>query len=227
MQALSGIGNFFKGNLGSLIPGGLAAAGTIGNLLNLRRYNAEQDMAQSAYKNPAAYAQKVQALERPLAAGLTQGVENQVQAALGERGLSQSGPISQAALAQALAPLYMQQQSLAASQMGNILGEATKFPMAPMSDVSGPLAQLMKRFDPTAGAAGPTSDPYSTFDPGNPGQPYYPGVTPWGLCPPLAPSAEAPSPWNIPAYSPDIWSQAGGGFQSTSPSVWDTAGGFQ
>lgn len=148
-QALANIGSFFKGNLGTIVPGALTGFGFLNNLIGQNRYNRQQDLAYNLARDPAKAAAYTQGFERPLAAGLTQGVENQVQAALGERGLTLSPAISAAVYSQALAPYIQQQQQLAAQEAMGYLGAGTSFPQARGSDVSGPLAALMQSLKKT------------------------------------------------------------------------------
>lgn len=152
-QNVPKVGSFLGKNAGALIPGALTGFGFIDNWLQQRRYNQLQDIARDPRKAAAYF----QGLERPLAQGAVAGAENEAQAALGERGLSQSPALSAAVYSQALAPLYQAQQNAAMQAGGNLLGSALYGGAPKPTDVSGPLQELMKRFQPSA--ADPNADP--------------------------------------------------------------------
>lgn len=91
--------------------------GTISNVIRGHRVNEAQQAAlkrqrelDQLIKNPALLAQKVQAMTQPLNQGLVQGVENQAQAGLAERGLGTSPQIAEQVFAQALGPYQHQNQ---------------------------------------------------------------------------------------------------------------------
>lgn len=206
-QALASIGSLLGSaggaigrNIGTIIPGAMTGFGFLNNLLQQRRYNRIQDIA----ADPQKAARYTQSLERPLAAGLTAGVENEAQAALGERGLSQSPAISQAVYAQALAPYLQQQQALAAQEAESFLGSALSGGQPKPTDVSGPLAELMKRLQ-RPGAA-PSMSQVSAADPLN--------VWYGGQMPPLTGDVIPPPPdvSSLPPFTTPDWSSIIGGF---------------
>lgn len=143
-------------NWGTLIPAGLLGAGFIGNYQQQSRVNALNNLL----SNPAALAHFIQSMSHPLAAGAVASARNAAQASLGERGLSQSPAQSAAVYAQALAPLYAQQQSEAEQAAMNALGtrEYLLSGQRP-ANLAGPLAALMQRFNRSADPTDPSQDP--------------------------------------------------------------------
>lgn len=101
---------FSSGGLGDI--GKILGIGSTGyNLYNQFQNQQYQNNLRSYAQNPQklnAYAQK---FTQPLTAGLTQGVANQTQAYLANRGLSESPQISEAVESQAIAPYLQQQQN--------------------------------------------------------------------------------------------------------------------
>jgi hypothetical protein len=67
----------------------------------------------NALQQPGAAAKAIESNEQPLSQGLTQGVGNEVQGYLAERGLSESPAIQASQLSQALGPYQLQEQQLA------------------------------------------------------------------------------------------------------------------
>jgi hypothetical protein len=112
MEALSGVMK--------VVQPIMQVAGVVSNLVGGQRQfqvqqqavNQQKQLAELT-KNPAAYAAKIKALQQDLNPGLVQGVENEVQGYLGERGLSLSPSISAQVLGQALGPYQLQEQELA------------------------------------------------------------------------------------------------------------------
>lgn len=97
------------------VMGGL---GVVSNIIRQKRLDEVQKAALQKQKdlsnlinNPALLAQKVQAMEQPLNQGLVQGVENQAQAGLAERGLGTSPQIANEVFAQALGPYEQQNRT--------------------------------------------------------------------------------------------------------------------
>lgn len=220
MEQLTKIGSFFKGNMGSIIPGALTGFGFLNNLFGQNRYNRQQDLAYNLAKDPAAAARYTQGFERPLTAGLTQGVENQVQAALGERGLTLSPAIAAATYSQALAPYIQNQQQLAAQEAMGYLGAGTSFPQARGSDVSGPLAALMQRLNQnpsaadaakraTAVGADPNTGMIGAMPAGT-----YPDVWQW----PTAPTWSPGEVTSAGGFATPDWTTILGGFSPTQQS---------
>jgi hypothetical protein len=151
MQALGAL-------LPKIIPAALSGAGFIGNWLNNRKVNQRQDFLTKLGEDPNKMNAYVSQFQKPLQAGLTQNVGNATQAYLGERGLSESPTVSADVFAQALAPYQQQQQQTGIAEALASLGLIPKTGNPP-SDVSGPLAMLMKQFAPK------TANPTSGIDP--------------------------------------------------------------
>lgn len=150
MQALSGVGTFLKNNARTVIPGAATGVGFLSNWLAARRQHARDKFVQNLVQNPAEMQKYVSGFSKPLAAGLKENVGNQVQAFLGERGLSGSPSISADVESQALAPYQQQQQQMAINEALSTLG------MMPQggrtADLSGTLSLLMKGLSPNPGA---------------------------------------------------------------------------
>ena len=146
MDALSSIGS----TVGKILPGALTAGGFINNLLTQRTVNARQNFVENLIKNPVAMQKYIAGFTQPLSKGLTQNVGNEVQGYLGERGLSYSPAISGDVMAQALAPYQQQEQQMGVSAALQSLGMTPGAP-GPMSNVSGPLALLLRQLNPTPG----------------------------------------------------------------------------
>lgn len=145
MDALSGIGNFFKNNYKTVVPAALAGTGFLSNYLNARKYNSRSDFINDLIKDPNKFNAYVRSFERPLNAGLTQSVGNQVQAYLGERGLSQTPGITSDVLAQALAPFVQQNQSRAVAEAENNLGLLGSLGVPPQSNIAPALSLLLSK----------------------------------------------------------------------------------
>lgn len=140
--------------LASIIPAlsagtNLASAGS--GLYNSYENNKYQDMLRSYAGNP----QKLQAyaagFTQPLAAGLTQGVNNQSQAYAAERGLATSPAASQQIENEAIAPYIQQQQATGMQQALQALGlggGAAPNPSGSFSQLGTGLSGLAKLFQP-------------------------------------------------------------------------------
>lgn len=103
--------------ISKIMPAVTGGMGMISNIMRGNRVNEAQTAAlkrqkelDALIKNPALLAQKVQAMTQPLNAGLVQGVENQAQAGLAERGLGTSPQIANEVFGQALGPYQHQNQ---------------------------------------------------------------------------------------------------------------------
>lgn len=106
--------------IGKVGAGASGVMGIISNLIRGQKLAEAQKAAAARQKelagliaDPALLAQKVSAMEQPLNKGLVQGVENQAQAGLMERGLGTSPQIANQVFAQALGP-YEQENRMAA-----------------------------------------------------------------------------------------------------------------
>lgn len=150
MQALSNVGSFLKTNANTVIPGAATGAGFLSNWLAARRQRQRDQFVQNLVQNPAAMQKYVAGFQKPLAAGLSQGVGNQVQAFLGERGLSGTPGISADVLTQAEAPYIQQSQQQAINEALSSLGMMPK--EGPPANLSGTLALLMKGLSKAPGA---------------------------------------------------------------------------
>src|SRR5271157_5694751 len=94
--------------LPAIISGGAFGAGEIGNILEEQKRMQYQNYIMDLMKNPQKLAALVAKLQKPMDNALVQGVTNQVQGNMAERGLSQAPGIFAASQSQALAP-YEQQ----------------------------------------------------------------------------------------------------------------------
>lgn len=203
---LGSLGGAVKSNLGTIIPGALTGFGFLNNLFSQQQRNKIYNLE----TNPQAMARFTQGLERPLQQGAVMGAENKAQAALGERGLTLSPAIAAQVYSQALAPLYDTQEARAAQMAQSMLGNAAGV-IAPPTDVSGPLAELMKRLKNPAASTDP-NDPTNTIptDIGPPTLPYP------GMDPSANPAWWLPDALSSSAFSTPDWTQILG---SVSPSV--------
>lgn len=159
MDAISNVGQWFSKNAGTVVPGALAGGGFLSNWLANRRNQQRQNFLTNLAENPAAMSKYVAGFQKPLAAGLTQNVGNQVQGYLGERGLSGTPGVSADVLTQALAPFQQQEQQQAIQEamgaLGNVPGKFGSVPGSSTSNLSGILAMLMKGLKP--GASSPVA----------------------------------------------------------------------
>lgn len=137
MEAIgSGLGALFGGGGGGwlkaipeLVLGGL---GTYSNIRKtrqqdqiLRDYLANQKRLREL--TPEQHLAGIRGFQQPLFGGLTAGVGNLVQAAMGERGLSQAPGIFAEAMAQVLAPYFQQSQGQAQEAWFRSLGLGDDF----------------------------------------------------------------------------------------------------
>ena len=105
--------------------------------------------------DPAKMSAYISGFEKPLSAGLTKGIENEVQAAGAERGLSTSPQIMSEILAQALGPYQLQEQQQAIAAAMHALGLPFSQPIGSIPgsgsfDMSAIIKQLL-----TPGATSP------------------------------------------------------------------------
>lgn len=164
MQALTSIGSFLSTNASKLIPAGLAGGSFLSNWLNNRKMNERQNFLESLSKDPNKMNAYVSKFSKPLDRGLTTNVENQVQAVLGEKGLSSSPTITADVLAQALGPYQQQEQQMGINEAISSLGMMpTTTP--PPSDPSMALMMLMQNMKKSGGGSGSTPTSGSTADP--------------------------------------------------------------
>lgn len=170
MQAISSIGQaiagFAKNNPMDLLKAGFGGGGFLSNWLQNRKTNANQDYLSKLGKDPVAMQAYLRKFQQPLSAGLTQGVGNNVQAFLGERGLSESPTISADVLAQALAPYQQQEQQLAGNEAFNSLGLINTKPSTPAN-----LTSLLASIGNKPSGSTPSPDPSTSSNPSNPTDP--------------------------------------------------------
>lgn len=124
MDGLSGIISSLgqNNNWQKLLTGGMAASGEVGNILEEKKKADYQNFIMGILKNPAKLAQMTAQIQQPLSQGLTQSVDNGVQANLASRGLSQAPGIFAASEGQALAPFIQQNQQTALQAVLQSLG---------------------------------------------------------------------------------------------------------
>lgn len=125
-DAVKSIGNFASGPTGSGLLAGAGAAsnvaGSVDNFIQQKKYNDSQDYVRNLMTNPAAFTAAEQSYIQPLNKGLITGVTNTTNAQLAERGLGGSSAITQATLAQALAPYIQQNQQQGQQALLSSLG---------------------------------------------------------------------------------------------------------
>lgn len=178
-QAVQSVGNFASGPTGSGLLAGAGAAsniaGSVSDFIQQKKYNDAQNYVRNLMTNPAAFTAAEQSYIKPLNKGLITSVTNQTNAQLASRGLGGSSAITQATLAQALAPYIMQNQQEGQSalmQSLGLLGGTKPTGTSGFTDISKLLAQLRA----AAPAGGPTTPAYNTG-----------GTDPLGLLNPGAP----------------------------------------
>src|ERR1035438_4054125 len=143
-------------NLPAIISGASFGGGTIGNIIEQMKKSAYQNKIMGLLNNPAALAQMAAKLQKPLDAGLTQSVTNQVQGNMAERGLSQAPGIFAASESQALAPFVQQNQQTAMNAVMQLLGMPAGSFGQP-SNNSGSLQMFLKSLN-HGGSGGGASD---------------------------------------------------------------------
>lgn len=176
-QQLANLGSFFGGTGGKDL---LTAAGIgsnvvsgIQNFQQQNRYNNAQSYLNGLITDPAKYQAALQKYTQPLNQGLVTAITNQTNAQLAERGLGGSSAITQATLAQALAPYILQNQQNAQGALQTSLGmipalRPTGSPGQNFTDITKLLAQLRAPKDAggeygTPGAAGDPSSSLSAI----------------------------------------------------------------
>lgn len=165
-ELLSSVGSFFNG-AGGTTATALAGLGSnifsgVQNFQQQGRYNSAQSYLNNLIQNPAAFAAAQQKYTQPLNQGLVSTITNQTNAQLAERGLGGSSAITQATLAQALAPYVQQNQQAGQQALLSSLGMIPGLKPSGGSgfaNISKILAQLQtpqtNATDPWAGSAGP------------------------------------------------------------------------
>jgi hypothetical protein len=111
-------GGGLGGILSKVLPLASFGLGTYGNIKSGQAQQGNLDALETARKkyatmNPTDVSKMVMGATQPLNQGLVQGVGNQVNAMMGERGLSQAPGIFSGQLAQSLAPFEQQNQDAA------------------------------------------------------------------------------------------------------------------
>lgn len=139
-------------NLSSLTPllGSITSLGSAGaGLFNSYENNKYQDMLRSYAGSPQKLQSYAAGFTQPLAAGLTQGVNNQAQGYAAERGLASSPALEQQIESQAIAPYIQQQQSQAmqtALQALGLGGGAQPNPAGSFGQLGSGIQGLLKQF---------------------------------------------------------------------------------
>lgn len=137
MQALTGL----MTKIGPWANLGMGVLGTVSNF----RANAERNklyqaaLARQRYLEsltPAKHSEGIMGFRRPLSGGLTAGITNLVQSAMGERGLAQAPGIFSEVLAQALAPYEQQDLDRATQSWFRSLGTSTPSDYAAIGSLS-------------------------------------------------------------------------------------------
>jgi hypothetical protein len=139
--------------LPQILSGGMAGAGTIGNILEQRKKMEYQNYINDLMQHPEKLAALVQKMQKPMDNALVQGVTNQVQGNMAERGLSQAPGIFAASQSQALAPYEQQNYNTALSSVMNMLGMPAGTFGQPQNN-SGALQMFMKTLQPGGGGGG-------------------------------------------------------------------------
>lgn len=203
-SALAGLGDIAK-----LVTG---VMGTISNAKQASRSEAiSKQMADYAKQmtaianNPQELARRALAVRQPLSTGLLEGVGNDVQAQLAERGLGSSPAQAEQILGQTLAPYEQHAQDVAIQAVMQLLGLPVEALGAASKGVPSPADTTgfwkMFQSDPTAGGTG-----YPIIStPGGYGSTPIPGAPDYGPAPD-APSITVPSsgptPWDLPSGDP-------------------------
>jgi hypothetical protein len=140
--------------LASLIPTitaitGLAGAGS--SLFNTYENQQYQNKLRSYAESPQKLNNYAAGFTQPLAAGLTQGVENQAQGYAAERGLATSPALEQSIVSQAIAPYIQQNQQnglQTALQALGLGGGASPNPAGGFTGLASSLGMLSKLMNP-------------------------------------------------------------------------------
>jgi hypothetical protein len=126
----------------AILPAVFSGVGFLSNWLNNRTTMGRQQFLADLSKNPQKMNAYVNQFSRPLDQGLVAGTENQVQAALGERGLTGSPTITQDVMAQALGPLQQNEQQIGINEAMASLGVMPTNPL-PQANLTLPLMMMM------------------------------------------------------------------------------------
>jgi len=125
-QMLANIGTYASSpsvkGLETVVGAGSNIAGTIDNMMQQNAYSNSQSYLRNLATNPVAFQEAAQKYVQPLNQGLVTAVTNATNSQLAERGLGGSSAITQATLAQALAPYIAQNQQQGRSDLLNALG---------------------------------------------------------------------------------------------------------
>jgi len=143
-SVLTQIGSFLNSGAGKIAEtGAVAGTGILQNFMANQQAQKKQQFVQDLINNPAKFASYVKSFDQPLQAGLTADISRQADAYGGERGLGSSPAIMKDVLAQALAPVYQQQQQSAEQAALQSLGIYENSPTQKPIDISGILKSLM------------------------------------------------------------------------------------
>jgi len=183
------------GSIGKGLGTGLNALSPITSLFGMiNQFNQAQKekgiVDRSIYysKHPEAISNMVTAATKPLDAGLTKGVENIVNASLGQQGLSQAPGIQSQVLAQALAPYQQNNQRLALEEVLNAIGMPRQALAALQSSMRpDQLSLMLKQILPQGGGAWGGGMVGNTPDNALSGISYIPQPDEGSIGPPLAP----------------------------------------
>ena len=140
--------------LPAIISGGAFGAGEIGNILEEQKRMQYQNYIMDLMKNPQKLAALVAKLQKPMDNALVQGVTNQVQGNMAERGLSQAPGIFAASQSQALAPYEQQNYNTALQSVMQMLGMPSGSFQQP-ANTSGALQMFLKNIGGGGGSSAP------------------------------------------------------------------------
>jgi hypothetical protein len=143
-------------SLPQLISGGMFGAGEIGTILEQRKKMEYQNYINDLMKHPEKLAALVQKLQKPMDNALVQGVTNQVQGNMAERGLSQAPGIFAASQSQALAPFEQQNYNTTLQSVMTMLGMPAGTFSQPQNN-SGALQLFLKSLNKGGSGGGDSS----------------------------------------------------------------------
>jgi len=165
-----------------ILTGSLFGAGELGNIISSNKQNSYQNFLLNLLKNPGQLAAMINKVTQPLSGALVQNVNNQVQANMASRGLSQAPGIFAGTEAQALAPYVQQEQSLAQQAVLSSLGLPGQVSGLnnPQSNLGPALAMFLKSFGGNTPFGGSSWNPNNILPPQqtqqqSPGLTYAPG----------------------------------------------------
>jgi len=190
--------------LSKYLPWGLMGGGFLANFLQ----NQQRNKIINAMTNPNQLAARVAAAEQPLSTGLTQGVGNQVQAFLAERGLGQSPTVAAEVETQALAPYKLAQQQAAIQEVLQAMGIASGSLPKGGIDLSSLIKAMLIMNQQKRGGAQPATSATSAAPASSAG--WSPGTYPGGF-PTTGPEAESSS---LPFDPSSLIDYFGAGFGS-------------